>query len=164
MGLLPTRTAPSDMSGKFLTSAPPSFRRRPESSGLHNPFPRSGNDNHRNDNRTRHRINLATPALPGLAPLDSSLRWNDGGGSAWVCCQPDSPFCHVWQIPDFSPLRHSGAGRNPVIETLHSRASGNDSLRQATQSVTRETRQSLMSPAPPARPQHAGRADHTIIE
>ena len=32
------------------------------------------------------------------------------------------------------------AGRNPVIETLHSRASGNDNHRQATQSVTRETR------------------------
>ena len=46
----------------------PSFRRRPESSGLNNPFPRSGNDNHRNDNRTRH------PAKPAThSPLNSQL-------------------------------------------------------------------------------------------
>ena len=32
----------------------PSFQRRLESSGLNNPFPQSGNDNQRNNNRTRH--------------------------------------------------------------------------------------------------------------
>ena len=31
-----------------------SFQRRLESSGLYNPFPQSGNDNQRNNNRTLH--------------------------------------------------------------------------------------------------------------
>ena len=43
---------PFAMPAQCLTPAPPSFRRRPESSGLDKPFPRSGNDNRR-DNRTR---------------------------------------------------------------------------------------------------------------
>ena len=38
----------------------PSFQRRLESSGLNNPFPRSGNDNQRNDNRTRYPRELGT--------------------------------------------------------------------------------------------------------
>ena len=36
---------PFAMPAKFLTSALPSFRRRPESSDFNNPFPHSGNDN-----------------------------------------------------------------------------------------------------------------------
>ena len=40
-----------------------------------------------------------------------------------------------------SPLRYSGAGRNPVVYIIHSRVSGNDHHRQAAQSVTRKIRQ-----------------------
>ena len=36
----------------------PSFQRRLESSGLNNPFPQSGNDSQRNNNRTRHSSKL----------------------------------------------------------------------------------------------------------
>ena len=58
--------SPFAIPGKFLTLAPPSFRRRPESSGLFHTFPHSGNDNHGATNRTRPPIKPAIPSLPGL--------------------------------------------------------------------------------------------------
>ena len=66
MGLLPS-DSPFAMPHKFLTLAPPSFRRRPESSGLDKPFPQSGNDSRTwaSDER-RHPINPAIPSLPGF--------------------------------------------------------------------------------------------------
>ena len=78
-----------------------SFRRKPESSGLDNPFPHGGNDNYTNDNATRHPVKarhpLIIPASPSSAAcsrrrsttyvpvgVDSGLRRNDGG----VRCHP----------------------------------------------------------------------------
>ena len=58
----------------------PSFRRRPESSGLHKPFPQGGNDI-----EGWHSVSLAqadrngAPLTPRPALLDSSFRWNDDG-------------------------------------------------------------------------------------
>ena len=57
---------------------PVAARRRPESSGLHNPFPHSGNDN-RHDNLTRYLAKFFNSSLPRPALLDSSFRWNDAG-------------------------------------------------------------------------------------
>ena len=45
-------------------------------------------------------------------------------GAKWVCRHPDSPFAIAGKLPDFSPLRHSGAGRNPVVYSRHSRQAG----------------------------------------
>ena len=58
---------------KIPTPATPSFRRRPESSGLFNPFPRSGNGNERNNKPVRasdKTCRLFTPRrhLPGCQP------------------------------------------------------------------------------------------------
>ena len=57
----------------------PSFRRRPESSGLDNLFPHSGNDNHRHVHLTRHLIKPAVPSpagppLPGFRPAPACCR------------------------------------------------------------------------------------------
>ena len=59
-GFVTIPIAPLPCLADYLTSTPSSFRRRPESSGLDQPFPQCENDN-RNDNRTRH---LSRPRLP----------------------------------------------------------------------------------------------------
>ena len=59
-------------SGKSRHPATPSFRRRPESSGLHKPFPHSGNDNQRSDKPARHPPEPAIPSFLRPALLDSS--------------------------------------------------------------------------------------------
>ena len=52
-----------------MSFAPPSsFRRRPESSGLFNPFPRSGNDSQREGNRTQASGKTCHPLLPPASP------------------------------------------------------------------------------------------------
>ena len=77
---IPTASLPFSKKSQPQPLPLPSFRRRPESSGFNKPFPRRGNDNHRNDNRTRHPPKPAIPS-PSRPPfLDSSLRWNDNGG------------------------------------------------------------------------------------
>ena len=59
------------------TQPPSSFRRRPESSGLFNTFPQSGNDKRVTP---AGRGKSQSVSHPDSAPLDSSIRWNDGEG------------------------------------------------------------------------------------
>ena len=84
-----------------------SFRRRPESSGLDNTFPHGGNDNHSNDNRTRHPINPAVPSPPGLPSWIPAFAGMTTEGRMGLS-PPRQPLCHSCRIPDRSPCRHSG--------------------------------------------------------
>ena len=61
-------------SGKSRHPATPSFRRRPESSGLHKPFPHSGNDNQRSDKPARHPPEPAIPSFLRPALLGGSFQ------------------------------------------------------------------------------------------
>ena len=66
---------------------PVAARRRPESSGLYEPFPHSGNDNTKARQPARSSDKTCHPfILPGPAFLDSGLRRNDNG----VCNEKDS--------------------------------------------------------------------------
>ena len=100
-------------------SPPSSFRRRPESSGLFNTFPQSGNDK-RVTSADRGKSQFVSH--PASALLDSSLRWNDDeekkGG-----LPSDNPFAIPAECLTPAP-RHSGEGRNPVLDTTHSRKAG----------------------------------------
>ena len=60
-------------------STAPSFRRKPESSGLDQPCPRSGHD-HGHDNRTRASDKICHPSTSRHPRLDSGVRRNDNGG------------------------------------------------------------------------------------
>ena len=65
---------------------------------------------HRHDNRTRASGKTYYPFALRPAFLDSSLRWNDDGDRNGFVAIPMPP-CHSWQMPDPSPARHAGAGR-----------------------------------------------------
>ena len=179
----------------------PSFRRRPESSGLDRPFPQGGHDIKGGIGSAWHgRAETGNPIVPRPALLDSSLRWNDdeekksglpSGNPFAIAAEcltpsppsfqrsPESPRRHLWtgspvcserarphgfrafgelsgsaelaedravverrreqaaeearnrlaQI-GILPRRHSGAGRNPVLDTSHSCGSRNDLRRR----------------------------------
>ena len=100
------------MPGKLSDFSPlTSFRRRPESSGLDNPFPHSGNDNHRNDNRTCYPAKPAIHSLPWPLFLDSSLRWNDdGGGNGFVAIPTASLLFLANYLTSTSPVIPAKAG------------------------------------------------------
>ena len=92
MGLSPSRSLFA-MPGKLPDfSRLTSFRRRPESSGLHKPFPHSGNDNHRNDDRMCYPAKPTIHSLPWPLFLDSSLRWNDDRGGNGFVAIPTAPL------------------------------------------------------------------------
>ena len=117
-----SRAGRYERSAKKWIRPPSSFRRRPESSGVNETFPHSGNDNHRNDNRTRHPPKPATPAPPGLSswiPAFAGMTTEGGMGLS----PSRSPFAISGKLSDIN-LRHSGAGRNPVVLTSHSRSAG----------------------------------------
>ena len=77
-------------------SPPPSFQRKLESSGLCNIFPRSGNDNKGTFGLARQRQTEPNFILRhGPALLDSSFRWNDGGGDRYILAIPVTiPACN----------------------------------------------------------------------
>ena len=123
---------------------PVAARRRPESSGLHKPFPHSGNDNYRYDNPTCHPITPAIPALPSLASsaacsrrrsttyipvgVDSSLRWNDDGGGNGFVVIPIAPLLF---LPNADLQPPSSFRRRPESSGLDKPfpRSGNDNHR-----------------------------------
>ena len=91
---------------------PVAAQRRLESSGLDHPFPPSGNDNHRNDNRIRHPLKPAIPSPAGLPCLDSGLRRHDDTG-LWAghARVSNSLILNCGRIVNYHlPHRHSGAG------------------------------------------------------
>ena len=91
-GFVVIPTAPLLFPTNSLTSAPPSFRHRPESSGLHKPFPHSGNDNTQARQPTRASGKPCHPFTPRPAFLDSGLRWNDNGGRSGFVVIPTAPL------------------------------------------------------------------------
>ena len=91
-----------------------------ESSGFNNPFPQSGNGK-RVTSADREKSQFVSH--PASAFLDSSLRWNDDEEKKGRL-PSGNPFAIPAECLTPSPRRHSGAGRNPVVDTSHSRSAG----------------------------------------
>ena len=88
--VLPVRTGihPLRHSGAGRNPPPPSFRRRPESSGLYNTFPRSGNDNpkHRSDRNRTPNYHPAPPSPAACSRRGSTTCIHAGVGRRFQTC------------------------------------------------------------------------------
>ena len=140
-----------------------------ESSGLYKPFPQGGNDR-RMTPADRGKSQFVSH--PASAPLDSSLRWNDNGGEYGKIAEEqkapsfiDTPTGmqvvgrrlkqaaeearnRLAQI-EIQLRRHSGAGRNPVVYTIHARNAG---MASEEYLPLKTPTQSQAAPAPPRPP------------
>ena len=142
-----------------------SFRQRPESSGLCNSFPQSGNDD-----RTRHPIKSAIPSPSGLPSsaacsrrgsttyvpvgVDSSFRWNDDeertGGlpSRQLLCRSGksqkSPLTSFRRRPESSPPSFRRRPESSGLDYRFPRSGNDNSIRQAR---TGKSRRAYKHPA-----------------
>ena len=127
---------------------PPSFRRRPESSGVISHSCKAGMTLKGGIGSVWHRrIKTGSLLTPRPALLDSSLRWNDNeekkGG-----LPSDNPFAIVDEYLTPVP-RHSGVGRNPVVYAIHARNAG---MASEEYPPPKTPTQSQAAPAPPMPP------------